>query len=100
MTQKDMTPEQKLQALFAASSPPENDYGFEIAVLERLVKQRAINRFTHLAMRMLVAGGLLVAMVWAVSQGQVASLMPLLSAAGACALAGLVIWTLRRAAEA
>ena len=100
MTQKDMTPEQKLQALFAAANPPAQDYGFEIAVLERLAKQRAINRFTHRAMLMVVAGGLLAALVWALSAGQVVSLMPMFAAFVAFAVAGLVIWTLRRAAEA
>lgn len=99
MTDRHLEAEQKLQALFAASKP-EADYGFEIAVLERLAKQRALTRFTHLAMAMVVAGGLLVALIWALDRGQVLALMPMFAACGAAAVAGLVIQTLGRARQA
>lgn len=97
MTPKGLIPEQKLAALFAASKPVEQDYGFEIAVLERIGKQRAITRFTHLAMLIVVAGGLLAALLWAMQAGNITSLMPILAAIAASSIAALVVWTLGRA---
>ena len=92
-----MTPEQKLQALFLAQNPPSQDYGFEIAVLERIAKQRAISRFTHLAMFIAAVSGLFAALVWSMETGRTASLMAMLAAIGACAVAALVVWTMERA---
>ena len=92
-----MTPEQKLEALFASQKPAPNDYGFEIAVLERIAKQRAFNRFSQLAMMMLAAGGLLVALVWMLIAGEVTAIMPMLAAVAALGLAGLVVWSHGRA---
>ena len=92
-----MTPEQKLQALFAASKPPAQDYGFEIAVLERIAKRRAIDRFTYLAMWVVVMGGVMAAVFWTIEAGRVASLGPIVSAIAASSLAALVIWTMGRA---
>ena len=92
-----MTPEQKLEALFASHKPVSNDYGFEIAVLERIAKQRAINRFTHLVMMMLVGTGGLAAMMWALQTGRMMSVMPVLASIAASGVAALVIWTIERA---
>ncbi len=97
MTPKSMTPEQKLQALFGTHNPPSQDFGFEIAVLERVAKQRALTRFTHLAMLMVAAGGLLAALLWAIQAENIASLMPMLAAVAACSVAALVVWTMERA---
>lgn len=36
-----MTPEQKLQALFAAEAPPARDYAFQAQVAQRLALRRA-----------------------------------------------------------
>lgn len=92
-----MTPEQKLQALFSAQNPPPQDYGFDIAVLERIARQRAISRFTHMAMFIAVTGGLFSALVWSMETGRTASLVLMLAAIGACAVAALVVWTMERA---
>lgn len=97
MIRKTMTPEQKLQALFSAASPPVNDYAFEIAVLERVARQRAMGRFTHLAILILIGSGLLAALALAMRAGNIASLMPIMAAIAASSLAALVIWTMRRA---
>lgn len=97
MSPKIMTPEQKLQALFAAQNPPEQDFGFEIAVLDRIAKQRAVTRFTHLAMMMVVGGGLLTAMMWALHTGRMASVLPVLASIAASGVAALVIRTMEAA---
>lgn len=36
-----MTPEQKLQALFAAEAPPARDYAFQVRVAQRIALRRA-----------------------------------------------------------
>ena len=100
MTDRPLSAEEKLQALFAASKPPASDCGFEIAVLARLAKQRAIARFTHLAMAVVVVAGLLAALFWALTEGQELALMPILAACGAAALASLVIRTLGQVGRA
>lgn len=92
-----MTPEQKLQALFAANNPPAQDYGFEIGVLQRVAKQRAIARFIHLAMMMVVAGGLLLAFLLGLKTDGMASILPLMASVAASGVAGLVVWTVGRA---
>lgn len=92
-----MTPEQKLQALFAASKPPAQDYGFEIAVLERIAKHRAIDRFAYLAMWVVVMGSVMAAVFWTIEAGRVASLVPIVSAIAACGVSALVVWTMGRA---
>lgn len=92
-----MTPEQKLEALFASHKPAPNDYGFEIAVLERIAKQRAFNRFSNMAMAALAGGGLLAAIVWMVVAGEVAAVMPIAASVAALGLAGLVVWSHGRA---
>lgn len=95
-----MTPEQKLEALFASQKPAENDYGFEIAVLERIAKARAVNRFSNMAMAALAGSGLLAAIVWMFIAGEVAAVVPIGAAVAAMGLAGLVIWSHARAGSA
>lgn len=97
MSHKTMTPEQKLQALFVAQNPPVQDLGFEIAVLDRIAKQRAVMRFTHLAMMMVMGGGLLAAIMRAMETGRMASAVPVLASIAAAGVAALVIWTMERA---
>ncbi|HYC69458.1 hypothetical protein [Brevundimonas sp.] len=36
-----MTPDQKLEALFAADRPPARDYAFEVEIARRVAKRRA-----------------------------------------------------------
>lgn len=98
MTGKNLGAEQKLQALFASSKPADRDYGFEIVVLERIAKRRAVTRFTQLAMVILVLGAIAIAMIWGAFSGQVAAIVPMVSAVGGIAVAALVVWTLNRAA--
>lgn len=37
-----MTPDRKLQALFAEDAPPARDYAFEAAVAQRVARRRAV----------------------------------------------------------
>lgn len=93
-----MTPEQKLMALMAAHTPKKPDPDFEYEVLERVARLQAIWRFTRLAMAVVIGGGVLVALVLGVMQGDAARILPVVAAAvGASAMAALVVWTLRRA---
>lgn len=93
-----MTPEQKLMALMAADTPKQPDPAFEFAVLERLARRRAFERFSRFAIMAVVAGGLCLALLSAAVHGQVVQALPLLAAVGAAAIAGLVVWTVKRAA--
>lgn len=97
MSPKTMTPEQKLQALFTAQNPPAQDFGFEIVVLDRIAKQRAVTRFTHLAMIMMVGGGLLASMMWALQTGRVVLVVPVLASIAASGVAVIVIRTMEAA---
>ena len=92
-----MTPEQKLMALMAADTPKQPDPVFEYAVMERLARLRAVERFSRLAMAVVAGGGVLMALTWAAAQGQMAQALPIVAAVGASSIAALVIWTLRRA---
>jgi len=91
-----MTPEQKLQALMAAHTPPKTDLLFELEVQERVAHQWAVDRFIRMSMAVVVFGGLLVAMVWAVIQSDTTALASISAAIGAGGIAGLLIWNLRR----
>lgn len=93
-----MTPEQKLIALMSVQTPKQPDPTFEFAVLERVARRRAVERFTRLAMAVVVAGGVFTALVWGALQGEaVQTLSGVAAAVGSAAIAGLVVWTLRRA---
>mgnify|MGYP000972631139 CR=1 FL=1 len=100
MTGRKLDAEQKLEAFFATSRPAAQDYEFEIAVLERIAKHRAVARFSQIAMLIVALGGTAIAMIWGAFSGQAGALAPLVSAVGGMAVAGLVIWTLGRAAPA
>ena len=91
-----MTPEQKLMALLQAQTPPEHDPLFEIAVQERLARQRAFQRFTFMAMAVIAISGLAAGLGWAIFKGGVSASLPILAAVGAMGIAGLVIRTLRQ----
>ncbi|GAA0624884.1 hypothetical protein GCM10009422_21720 [Brevundimonas kwangchunensis] len=51
-----MTPEQKLDALFAADAPPARDYAFEADVAERIARRRAWLTVVALSPWALIAG--------------------------------------------
>jgi hypothetical protein len=90
-----MTPEQKLEALFAAQAPAARDFAFELAVMERVGRRRALARFTRLGLMTLAGSSLLLAAGWAVDAGELGAMIPLLAGAAGSALAGLVVWTVR-----
>lgn len=92
-----MTPEQKLIALMQAQTPPLHDPLFEIGVQEKLARHRAFERFSRMSMAVVVLSGLTAALGWAVVQGQASASLPILTAVGASAMAGLVVWTVGRA---
>lgn len=92
-----MTPERKLMALMAADTPPSQDPIFEIAVLEKLARLRAVERFSRMVAMIVVMSGLVVALGWAMVKGNPGTSLPMIAAVGASGIAALVVWTLRRA---
>ena len=92
-----MTPEQKLQALFAAQAPASRDFAFELAVMQRVAKRRALARFTRLGLMTVAGSSLLLAAGWAIDAGELGAMLPLLAGAAGSAFAGLVVWTVRPA---
>lgn len=94
-----MTPEQKLQALFAAETPPARDYAFQAQVAQRIALRRAWMTVAAL-LPWVVAG---IAILWALipvigPMGEdVAALLPaagMLAGVGVSAAAAL--WLSRR----
>lgn len=92
-----MTPEQKLQALFAAQHPRQPDLSFDLVVMGRIARRRAVSRFVHLSMLIVVVAGVLAGAMLTLDAGQGQALSGLLAGIGAGALAALVVWNVRRA---
>lgn len=93
-----MTPEQKLMALMAADTPPAQDPLFEIAVQEKLARQRAVARFSSQAMLAVLFSGVLIGLLSVLVSSGTAGLWSMMAAVGSAGLAALVVWSLRRAA--
>lgn len=93
-----MTPEDKLAALFAAQKPKSPDADFDMAVMTRVARYRALMRFNRQAMLVVVLGGLMMGLVAGAIQSDWKVLSGLIVAMAAAGLAGLVVFSLRRAA--
>lgn len=91
-----MTPEAKLNALFAADAPPARDLAFRLAVAERIARRRAVMQ-TVMAAPLAVAAG---ATLWGLQPVAAAMAEPLAQAAGVAAFAGATaltgLWVARR----
>jgi hypothetical protein len=94
-----MTPEQKLQALFATEAPPARDYAFQAQVAQRIALRRA-----WMTVAALVPWGIAgMAILWALIPvvgplGQdIAALIPAAGMlAGVAVSAGAALWLSRR----
>lgn len=99
-----MTPDAKLDALFAAARPPARDYAFEATVAERVARHRAWGAFLALTPWIIAAG----AVFWALRP----ALAPLLESigpafqpvgatlVGAGLIAAFALWAVGRFSEA
>lgn len=92
-----MTPEQKLAALFEAQKPRSPDAQFELAIMTRMARHRALMQFNRQAMMVVVLGGLLLAMAASAIRSDWSILTGLIAAVAAAGLASLVVFSLRRA---
>lgn len=91
-----MTPENKLNALFAAEAPPARDLTFRVAVAERIARRRAVMQ-TATAAPLAVAAA---ATLWGLQPVAAAMAEPLAQVAGMTVFGALTVaaglWTARR----
>ncbi len=96
MPENPMTPEGKLNALFAADAPPPRDLAFRLAVAERIARRRAVMRTLTAAPPAAAAA----ATLWGLQPVAAAMAEPLAQAAGVAAFAGATaltgLWAARR----
>lgn len=92
-----MTPEEKLQVFFAAQKPTEPDLSFDLVLMARMAKSRALASFVRKGVLAVFATGLGFAGLMAVQTSDWASFNVIAASAGAALIAGIVLWTLHRA---
>lgn len=95
-----MTPEEKLNALFAAEAAPTRDLMFETAVAERVARERAVRRVAAMAPWAAASGAGLLGVQPALAvlaETLAPSLSPATMIFGAGLAAGLAsLWLIRR----